>query len=174
MERLKNERLRNSTHRNYYSVWRTFNEFFVRLDVRPNDWSDRLSLFVTYLVDQKYRSQTVKSYISAIKGVLREDGVQIHADQFLLSALTCACRMKNDNVKARLPIHKGMLQIIVRKTVEHFNSLNQPYLARLYSSVFVTMYFGLLRVGEVTTGNHPVQVGDVHVGFNKKKILLIL
>ena len=35
-------------------------------------------------------------------------------------------------------------------------------------------YFGLFRVGELTTGSHPVMVGDVHIGENKNKFLFIL
>ena len=32
----------------------------------------------------------------------------------------------------------------------------------------------MLRIGEVTTGDHPVKVWNVHVGQNKHKLLLVL
>ena len=104
MEKLKSDNVRDSTKRNYYSVWHTFNEFFVRLDVKPNNWEDRIALFVTYLVHKQYRSQTVQSYISAIRGVLKLEQIKVKEDKFLLSALTRACKLKNDRIKARLPI----------------------------------------------------------------------
>ena len=48
------------------------------------------------------------------------------------------------------------------------------FLASLYQTLFCTTYFGLLRVSEVTKGEHPVLARDVHIGTNKKKFLLIL
>ena len=174
MERLKCERIRDSTRKNYYSVWKLFNQFFVRLDVKPKEWADRIPLFVAYLVHNKYKSQTVRSYLSAIRGVLREDGIKLTTDSFLLSALTRACKLKNDRVKTQLPIHWGMLTLLIRKTLDHFEAINQTYLATLYVAIFATMYFGLLRVGEVGMGSHPIKVQDVHVAQNKQKILLLL
>ena len=174
MESLKNDHVRTSTRKNYYCVWKQFNEFVIRLDSKPTCWEDRLTLFVTYLVHNQYKSQTVKSYILAIRGVLKDNYIHLSEDRVLLSALTRACKLRNDFIQPQLPIKKGMLAIIVEKTFDHFNSINQPYLAKLYATMFATMYFGLLRVGEVASGDHPVKVRDVHVGNNKQKILFIL
>ena len=35
-------------------------------------------------------------------------------------------------------------------------------------------YFGLFRVGELTSSPHSVRANDVHIGINMKKILFIL
>ena len=69
-----------------------------------------------------------------------------------------------------------MLKNILLKTRQHFESeeVNQIFLSVLYSAIFSTAYFGLLRIGEVATGSHPILVNDVHVGTNKNKILIIL
>ena len=174
MQHLKSERVRTTTRKNCYSVWKTFNQFFVRLDVKPNNWEDRLSLFVTYLVHQKYKSQTVKSYISAIRGVLALEKIKLNEDKFLLASLTQACKLKNDHIRARFPIYRDLLAIIIKKTKDHFETLNQPYLAMLYCTVFVTMYFGLFRVSEISSGEHPVRVRDVYIRGNKNKILFLL
>ena len=53
-------------------------------------------------------------------------------------------------------------------------SNQQPYLMFLYSGLFVASYFGLLQIGEVTSGSHPIRAKDVHVGINKNKILFVL
>ena len=66
-----------------------------------------------------------------------------------------------------------MLRILIHTTFLHFSD-TQPYLAYLYGALFSTAYFGLFRVGEVTSGSHPVKVGDVHIGRNKKKMLFVL
>ena len=40
--------------------------------------------------------------------------------------------------------------------------------------MFSLMYYGLLRVGEVTEGNHMLKVKDVYIADNKHKIKLVL
>ena len=67
-----------------------------------------------------------------------------------------------------------MLGLLLQKTQEHFYSINQVYLAYLYRALFATAYFRLFRVGELTSGEHPVQVRDVQLGDNKQKVMFIL
>ena len=116
----------------------------------------------------------VKSYISAIKAVLKTNGIELNENQYLILSLTKACRLKNDNVKTRLPIYKGLLQLLIKKIKQIFEEKGQPYLSILYQALFSTAYFGLFRVGELTKGEHPVLARDIHIGANKKKILFIL
>ena len=165
---------RDTTKRNYYAVWKIFNEFFVQLEVKPSVWEDRLTLFVGYLIDQKKQSSTVKSYISAIKAVLKMNGVRVSEDMYLLSSLTKACHLKNDQIHTRLPIKKSMLSVLLKFARVHFESINQPFLSCLYRTLISTMYFGLFRISEMTKGSHPVLAKDVHIGTNKKKFLFIL
>ena len=174
MDKLKQDRVRDSTKQNYYSVWKNFNNFFLRLDVKPSSWEDRLVLFTGYLVQSKKRSQTVCSYISAIKNILRDDGIVVNEDKFLITSLTRACKLKNDKVILRLPIQKGLLHLIVDKMMQFFNDINQPYLSLLYRTLFSTYYFGMFRVGELTASPHVIKVGDVQLAENKDKILFIL
>ena len=130
-------------------------------------------LFTAYLIDVcKLKSQTVKTYLSAIKAVLAEDGIEINNSSFKLSALTRACKLRNDRVIARFPIHKDLLRLILKEAQNQF--AEQPYLLSMYSALFSTAYFGLLRVGELTQGPHVIMVRNMHVGTNKDKILFIL
>ena len=174
VEKLKRDRIRDSTKTNYYSVWKTFNEFFIRLDNKPNSWEERIVLFVGYLVQTNKKSQTIKSYISAIKAVLREDNVILNEDKFLLNALTKACKLKNDTVRTRLPISKGILELMVKEINKFYSNIGQTYLQILYIAVFTTAYYGLFRVGELGDSPHAIKVNDVHIGDNKKKLLFIL
>ena len=175
VEQLKMDRFLDSTKRNYYGVWKNFNEFFIRLDVKPTSWEERIVLFVGYLVDKKKQSSTVLSYISAIKAVLANIGVKLNQDQFLLNSLTRACKFKNDVARAKLPIQKGMLGLMMRTlTVIYLKNANQPYLASLYKAMFSAAYHGLLRISEITTSPHCVAAKDVKISTNKEKILFIL
>ena len=174
VERLKSQNNRTSTKKTYYNVWKKFNQFYIRLDRKPKTWEDRLILFVGYLINDKKQSSTIKSYISAIRSVLSEDGVTLNENKFLLTSLTKACRLKNDRVKTRFPIQKGVLKILLKTTNNYYRGKGQSYLAKLYRALFVSAYFGLLRVGELTAGPHAIMVKNVHIGENKNKVLFIL
>ena len=175
IEKLKGERVKNSTRKIYYAVWRNFNNFFIRLDEKPDMWEDRIVLYVAYLIHEEKCSQTIKSYISALKAVLKDDGVILNEDKFLLAALTKACKYKNDRATRRLPIQKGMLRMILSELDKMFDEKQQqPYLHCMYKTLFTTAYFGLFRIGELATGSHPVMVQDVFIANNKKKFKFIL
>ena len=171
VDRLRYQQHRDTTQKNYYTVWKIFSKFLVRLDDRPVSWTDHLTLFVGHLIQQNKQSSTVKSYISAIKSVLHDCDIKVNEDQYLLSSLTRACKFKNDQIKTRLPIQKGLLGLILRQVDIKFNA--QCYVATLYKAIFSMMYYGLLCISEVAS-EHAVLARDVHVGANKRKFLLIL
>ena len=177
IDRLKFERVRTTTRRNYYSVWKTFNEFIMKLDVKPTNWEDRLSLFIGYIIEyKKVQSQTIRSYISAINTVLKEDNYNLSEDKFLLSSLTRECRYRNNSTRMRLLIQKNLLVELLKFTDNYYKQQGQFYLATLFKALFVTSYFGLFRVCKLTLtlSSHVVRVMDVHIGKNKRKILFIL
>ena len=162
------------TRKNNYAVWKIFNQFFIHLDKKPNRWEDRLNLFVGHLISQNKKSTTVRCYISTIKAVLKMNDIQIKEDEYLLSVLTKACHLKNDKLRLRIPIQRQLLETILQGVKKLFNSQNQFYLAILYQALFVSTYYGLLRVREVTAGSHPILARNIHVAANKWKMLFIL
>ena len=159
---------------NYYNIWRTFNEFFIRLDVKPDKWKDRLTLFVGYLIDKNRKSTTIHSYVSAIKAVLSSIDEEIDEDQVLLSALIRACKIHKDRVITCLPIRKSLLHLILDAIETRLFSMRQPYLTALFKALFATAYFGLFRIGELAASDHVLKAKDIHVGLNKKKMMFIL
>ena len=174
IENLRADRHRNSTKKAYYSVWKNFNKFSIKLDIKPNSWEDRLILFVGHLVKQKRKSSTINSYVSAIRAVLMNDGIKLNENKYLLTSLTKACKLHNDQVRIKLPIQKGMLRIILKSTENFFMDKGQDYLAKMYLAIFTSAYYGMLRIGEMATGDHPILAKNVHIGKNKDKILFIL
>ena len=111
IDRLRYQRVRSSTKRNYQSVWKNFNEFYIRLDDKPKRWEDRITLFVGYLIHQKKaKSQTIRSYLSAIRATLKNENIKLNEDLFLLNSLTRACKLQNDSYRLRLPIQKPLLK----------------------------------------------------------------
>ena len=160
----------------YYNVWRKFNEFVIRLDRIPPLWEDRTCLYCTYLICVKnLQSSTVRSYISGIKSVLKNDGYVWDDDKMLLNTLTRSCKLKNDSVKTRLPVQRGLLEMILFELRRRF--CDQPYLEALYIAAFLIAYYGLMRVGEITRSQHSVKATDIHkasLGTPKRRLCLIL
>ena len=165
---------RDSTSRNYLSVWRKFNKFLISLDKMPILWEDRTTLFIGHLITNGMQSSTVKSYVSAIKKTLVMDGYQWNDDLVLVRSLAKACRIINDKVRTRLPIQCGLLELILFEVQRYFDSINQYYLKVLYTAIYIISYYGLMRIGEVTRSQHVLKAKDVHIALNKDKILLML
>ena len=171
IERLKGEYHHDSTKQSYLKTWKTFNQFIICLDVKPNNWEDHINLFAGFLADKKCKSVTIKSYVSAIKAVLSYANIRVQEDRVLLSSLTRACQIKNDVVHNKLPIHKDFLRLLIQKLMLLLDQ--QPYLLTMYKALFLTTYFGLFRIGELTQSKHVIQAVNTHVGENKKKIMFI-
>ena len=172
IDQLKTKRYRTSTKTSYRSVWKSFNKFFIKLDVKPMTWEDQVSLYTRFLVGYKKQSSTIRSYILAIRAILSDIGIELDLDQCLITSLTRACRVVNDMVRTRLPIKKSTLTNILTGVQQQF--AEQPYLNRLYSAIFSTTYFGLFRVGEITKSPHVVLAEDVLAALNKEKIQFTL
>ena len=130
-------------------------------------------LFVAHLIhDRGLQSSTVKSYVSAIKRMLLNDNYEWQDNQILIRSLTRACRIINDTVRTRLPIHCGLLEQIIFEIRKIF--ADQWYLQSLYKAIFMLGYYGLMRVGEMAMSPHSLRASDVHLSTNKRKLLLIL
>ena len=173
LERLKQERHQDSTRKTYYGIWKTFNQFYLKLDKKPCNWEDLIILFAGHLIAINRKSAKVKSYVSAIKAMLLNIGIEVNEDRVLLSAITRAGKLKHNHSKLKLPIKKGVLNVLVGSVNKLFDA-PQPYLELLYKTMISTAYFGLFRVGEITRSKHSVKACDVHIGSNKRKLLFVL
>ena len=172
IDKLKHQCNRHSTDKVYYQVWKSFNQFIIKLDTKPKTWEDRLVLYIGYLIHNNRKSNTICSYVSGIKSVLRKDGVFLNENKYLLNSLIKVCRIHRDQVTTQLPIRKGLMNLLVNAVPQICP--DQPYLATLYQAMISTAYFGLFRIGEITYSQHVVKARDVHIAKNKDKITFIL
>ena len=175
LDKLRCRQTRDSTARTYLCVWRQLNKFILSLDTRGRGlcWEDRTVLFGAYLVHKGFQSSTLKSYFSAIKHILKQDGYPWDDNKALLSSLVKSCKLENDRVKIRLPIQKGLFEMLLFEIHRYYSGNNvQPYLEVMYKAVFCLAYYGLLRVGELTLGDHTLLIGNTHV--LEDNILLVL
>ena len=72
-----------------------------------------MTLFIAHKIGQGMQSATVKSYVSAIKKLLVDDGYPWDDQKVLLGSLTKACKIINDRVYTRLPIQCSLLEMIL-------------------------------------------------------------
>ena len=172
LEGLKSETTRSSTAKNYYNIWKIFNKFLVKLDKLPDTWEHRISLFGAHLVDSGNQSLTIKSYFSAIRKFLNSNGFEVKIDSVLLHTLTSACRLINDQVRIKLPIHISLLETLLFEMERYF--AGQTYLLATYKCLFTLAYYGLFRIGELTQSDHVIKAKDISIGRNKNKIMIIL
>ena len=107
-----------------------------------------------------------------MKCVLKDDGYQWDDNRIMLTTLTKSCKLINDRVRTRLPITLKLLELMLFETQRLFS--NQWYLENLYKTMLILGYYGLLRIGEMTSSPHCIKAKNVHVGKNKNKILLVL
>ena len=173
LERLKSKQTRETTKNNYLGQ---LNKFIINLDYREHlSWEEKTALFGAYLINNGIQSSTLKSYFSALKHVLKQDGYDWNDKKVLLSSLVKSCKLENDKVKIRLPIQKGLLEMLLFELQRIYGQSNpQPYLISLHSALLCLGYYGMLRVGELSLGPHTVKAANVHVGGNKDKILIVL
>lgn len=172
---IKNHRLRKSTRKSYKKTWDRFNRFISQFDVIPPKWEDRIIVWATHLAENRKKSNTIKSYVSAIRYCLSLDGIKVNHSNCELAAIVQAARHMNDKLYVRLPIQKSLLQLIlnfIRTT--YIQQRGQRYLGNTLLALFSTAYHGLMRISEITQGEHNVKGIDVIHGRNKNKVTLYL
>ena len=172
IDRLRGQSNRKSTTKNYLSIWRQFNRFVIKLDVKPRTWEDRVVLFIGYKIDQGIQSSTIRCYVSAIKRLLIDDGYPWDDQKAILSSMIKACKLVNDRVHTRLPIQCGLLELILFDLERKFSQ--QPYLLIMYQTLFALSYYGLLRISEVTVSDPVLKAKHLRLATNKDKIMIVL
>ena len=172
MERLKCHQNQQSTTKNYQVIWRNFNKFLMQLDSKPKLWEERDSLYLALLVDEGAQSSMIRLYKSAIKTILVTDGYMWDDGKVALNTINKACRLINDRLKIRMPIHTRLLEMLLFELQRFFDQ--QWYLMIMFRALFAMAYYGLMRIGELTAGEHQIKAKDIHIGQNKNKLLIVL
>lgn len=172
---IKNHRLQPSTRKSYKKTWNRFNKFISRFDVIPPKWEDRIIVWATHLAENRKKSNTIKSYISAVRYCLSLDGIKVSHSNCELAAIVQAAKKANDELYVRLPIQKGLLQLLlnfIRST--YIQQRGQKYLGYTLLAIYSTAYHGLFRISEITQGQHNIKAQDIIYARNKKKVTFYL
>ena len=144
LERLRCNTTRGSMAANYYAIWKKFNKFLLQLDECPDSWEHRVTLYGAYLVNRGVQSSTIHSYFSAIKKILTYDQIKYNHDEVMLHILSRSCRLLNDRILTRLPIHLSLLELLLFELSRQFKS--QYYLEVMCKAIFSLAYYELFRI----------------------------
>ena len=173
LEQMKGDHVRGSTKLNYHGIWTNFNKFVIQLDHIPSTWEEKTCLYCVALFKQGYQSATVRSYVSAIKYKLVTDNYEWNDNLVLLSTLTKSFQLNNDEVLTRLPVGVILLELLIFELIR--SGEHGRYDTLLYKTIFLTMFYGMLRIGEAVKGKlHTVKAVNVHISQNKTNVLLVL
>ena len=125
------------------------------------------------MVSKGAKSTMIRSYLSAIKAVLKDDEYQWDDNKVILDSLIKGCRLINDKVKTRLPIHVKLLELMLFEIARIYGT--QPFLKILYQTILSMGYYGMFRISELVRGcEHFMRAHNVNVAHNREKILVIL
>lgn len=172
---IKTFKLRRSTRKSYKKTWNRFNRFISQFDVIPPKWEDRIVVWAAHLADNRRKSATIKSYISAIRYCLGLDGITVRHDNCELAAIIQAARHENDQLYIRLPIQRHLMKLILRFIDSHYiKGTGQTYLGYWLKAIMSMAYHGMMRVSELADGPHAVKAQDIIHGKNKQKVTVYL
>lgn len=116
-------------------------------------------LYAAALVEDGKAPATIKTYISGIRQVLLLDGVKFSDRSFELKAIIRASKLVNNRINVRMPITKPILTAVLKQLDIRYDQ--QPYLLAMYRAMMVAAYYGMLRVGEITSGTHALKAQHV-------------
>ncbi len=152
-----------STLKTYRTAWDIFVQFldtFGWLGQSPR--VDHIILFVSYLSMREYAPSTIFSYVSGVKYVTKMAGFQFH-DSFVLSKILKGCKKGGSTADLRVPITIDLLEKMCDSLI---SVCSNTFEATLFRAMFLTAFFGLCRVSELTvTGDrcdHTVRASSVH------------
>ena len=159
------------SRRSYQRAWINFRQFYPQfhgsddppLPVPPTC----LPLFISYLTFRKLALSTITSYLSAISYVHKLRGLHDPTKSFLIQKLLTALSRRQP-VDIRLPVTRPVLHELVR-ALSFTNS--SAFQRSLFSALFLVAFYGLFRIGELTTKSNlfassVVQFGNLTLSRN--------
>lgn len=91
MERNHQRRVSSPTKKAYHDIFDNFLDFLDLFNT-PDRWEEKMVLYATFLADNPYDEVTIKSYMSAIRYQLQQDGVHLEEDKFLMESIIRSTR----------------------------------------------------------------------------------
>ena len=107
-----------------------------------------LATFISYLSCNGFASSTIISYTSAIGYAHRLSGTRDPTSSYLIQKLLAGATRLSPSMDTRLPITGIVLNMLINSLQ---TAISNQYDAVMLRAMFSVSYFGLMRVGEVTS-----------------------
>jgi len=107
-------------------------------------------MFLGYMHVKGYAPSTMLTYNSAISYPHKLKGVQDPTSSFAVQKLLAGATKVKPDSDSRLPIN---LSILHNLSVALLQTVSSPYLRILFRAMYLTSFFALMRVGEVTSNS---------------------
>jgi hypothetical protein len=124
--------------------------------------------YISFLRVRNMAATTIISYISAIGYAHRIGGHCDPTSSTLVQKQLCAAMRLNPSADARLPVTRFILLRLVN-SVDHI--LSVPHHKALLRAMFVVAFFGLMRVGEITSPNNKMLYLGTSCKFSQHRLL---
>ena len=152
--RLLRASLAKSTHQVYHRAWALFHQAMSELNIPFRGSQDlplpvtKIIIYVGYLNCQNLSPSTILSYVSAIGYAHKFKGVPNPTTHTSVQKLLAAAHKFKPSVDARLPI---TIVILIELVQTLQTIVSNPYHRLLLQAMYVIAFFGLMRVGEITS-----------------------
>ena len=107
----------------------------------------RVMLYIGFLHLKGYASSSITTFVSAIGYVHRIKGFNNPMSTLMVQKLLSAANRLNPRLDTRLPI---TLTILEQLNLALNETISSSYNRALFQAMFVTAFYGLMRVGELT------------------------
>ena len=159
-----------STSKSYARGWCMFKWFAEQYHVNMNSIKEHNLLeFISFLSLSGFAASTVQLYLTGVRHHLKLQGRNSFKDSFVIKMVVKGVSSRYLVPDIRLPINIALLH-------DMWNVLSivvkNPYMVKLYRSMFTLAYHGLLRPGEVTYTPHAIKVQHVYFVYENVHLYL--
>ena len=159
-----------STSKSYARGWCMFERFVEQYHVNMNSIKEHNLLeFISFLSLSGFAASTVQLYLTGVRHHLKLQGRNSFKDSFVIKMVVKGVSSRYSVPDIRLPINITLLH-------DMWNILpivlRNPYMVKLYRSMFTLAYHGLLRPGEVTYTPHAIKVQHVYFVYENVHLYL--
>lgn len=171
--------LSEDTKKSYNRIWLDFlnfcNTFLSISEASLPITVATLSLYMAYLHEKGFAASTLYTYNSAIAYFHKIRGLHDPYNSFYIGKLLQGAKRLRPSKENRLPITLAILHRLVT-ALDH--TCSTTYNQILFKCMFLTAFYGLLRIGEITTNTingkntkHCLHLSDIEqatIGFRIK------
>ena len=165
------------TYKTAVESFQSFRKLYNLQDTWPAPLYDLL-FYIAYMSHTGLSASTITTYISGISTMHKLNGHTDNTKSFLVTKILEGSKRKNSpKADLRLPVSMNLLKRLIQSLPFVCTSV---YESTMFASAFSLCFFGLLRVGEITSqskgraGKHVIHISDIKLVHKQDSVDLHL